>query len=257
MKPLALVLTAVFFVAAILYWTGHGIPSGVHTKHGVLMLVLTFAGWLALAQLPVLSNVVVSRLMVHFYLLAGFLVAIWINDLRSWTTGARRLGWVALGASLVLLTPVLPFPSTPTVVPAFFSGPAVTRIPPGSVALVVPYSTLGDSRAMLWQAEAGMRFRMPEGYAFIPDPVHGARLSPPSSATEGQINAVASGRAAALTDDRRNQIIGELRSWHVQTVIIGPLAGEQQEVELFTALPGRAPERVDCAYVWWKADPSP
>ncbi|GAC1419906.1 MAG: hypothetical protein NVSMB5_12080 [Candidatus Velthaea sp.] len=40
MKPLALVLAALFFIAAILYWTGHFIPSGVHTKHGVVMLVL-------------------------------------------------------------------------------------------------------------------------------------------------------------------------------------------------------------------------
>jgi len=40
MKPLALVLAAVFFIAAILYFTGHFYPSGVHTKHGVVMLVL-------------------------------------------------------------------------------------------------------------------------------------------------------------------------------------------------------------------------
>lgn len=40
MKPIALVVAVLFFVAAILYWTGHGIPSGVHTKHGVVMLVL-------------------------------------------------------------------------------------------------------------------------------------------------------------------------------------------------------------------------
>ena len=43
MKPLALVLAAAFFVMAILYFTGHGYPSGVHTKHGVVMLVLGVA----------------------------------------------------------------------------------------------------------------------------------------------------------------------------------------------------------------------
>ena len=40
MKPLALVLALVFVVIAILYWTGHGIPSGVHTKHGIVAIVL-------------------------------------------------------------------------------------------------------------------------------------------------------------------------------------------------------------------------
>jgi hypothetical protein len=43
MKPLALVLAAAFFVMAILYFTGHGWPAGVHTKHGVVMLVLGVA----------------------------------------------------------------------------------------------------------------------------------------------------------------------------------------------------------------------
>jgi hypothetical protein len=40
MKPLALVLAVVFFVIAVLYWTGHGIPSGIHAKHGIVAVVL-------------------------------------------------------------------------------------------------------------------------------------------------------------------------------------------------------------------------
>ena len=40
MKPLALILAVVFVIIAILYWTGHGIPPGVHTKHGILAIFL-------------------------------------------------------------------------------------------------------------------------------------------------------------------------------------------------------------------------
>jgi hypothetical protein len=40
MKPLALILAAVFFIIAILYWTGHFIPAGVHVKHGIVAVVL-------------------------------------------------------------------------------------------------------------------------------------------------------------------------------------------------------------------------
>ena len=40
MKQLSLVLAAVFFVVAILYWTGHFIPAGVHVKHGIVSVVL-------------------------------------------------------------------------------------------------------------------------------------------------------------------------------------------------------------------------
>ncbi|HTJ27374.1 MAG TPA: hypothetical protein VMA36_14530 [Candidatus Limnocylindria bacterium] len=38
MKPLALVLAVVFFVVAILYWTGIVLPH--HVKHGILAVVL-------------------------------------------------------------------------------------------------------------------------------------------------------------------------------------------------------------------------
>lgn len=42
MKPLSLVLAAVFFIIAILYWTGHGplASPGAHPKHGIAAVVL-------------------------------------------------------------------------------------------------------------------------------------------------------------------------------------------------------------------------
>jgi F0F1-type ATP synthase assembly protein I len=40
MKQIALALAAVFVVIAILYFTGHFIPAGVHTKHGIVSVVL-------------------------------------------------------------------------------------------------------------------------------------------------------------------------------------------------------------------------
>jgi hypothetical protein len=40
MKPLALILAVVFVIIAILYWTGHFYPSGVHTRHGIVSVVL-------------------------------------------------------------------------------------------------------------------------------------------------------------------------------------------------------------------------
>jgi hypothetical protein len=40
MKQLALVLAVVFLIIAVLYWTGHFYPAGVHTKHGIVSVVL-------------------------------------------------------------------------------------------------------------------------------------------------------------------------------------------------------------------------
>ena len=216
---------------------------------GRLMLYLTFFGWLALSRFPVLDHIIPSRLMLLFYLLAGLLVAVWLDELNAWQPIQRRLGRLAVAASMVLLVPAVPFPSTRQSVPAFFVGSAASRIPTGSVALVIPYSTGGDARAMVWQEWAGMRFRMPEGYAYNPN--RDSQLSPPPSATQHQILAVAAGRSDTMSDETRQQILSELKSWHVQTVVVGPMTNEQQEVDLFTALLGRAPQTVDGVYVWW------
>ena len=40
MKQVSLVLAAVFVVIALLYWTGHFIPAGVHPKHGIVSIIL-------------------------------------------------------------------------------------------------------------------------------------------------------------------------------------------------------------------------
>jgi hypothetical protein len=222
---------------------------------GWLMLLLVFFGWFAMSRLPVLSNILPGRLMFLFYLLAGVLIAVWLDDFKAWRPQQRWLGGLAAAASLAVLLPALPYPSSPATVPAFFVGGAASRIPAGSVAMVIPFSISGDARAMIWQEQAGMRFRMPEGYAFIPDAgPRGERLSPPPSATQNQTIAVAQGRAAPLTDETRHQILVELGSWHVQTVVIGPMTNEQPEVDLFTSLFGQPPETVDGVYVWWGVD---
>jgi hypothetical protein len=215
------------------------------------------AGWLALSFAPVLSNILPSRMMLFFFLLAGLLIAVWLDDLRSWQPQHRRLGWVAVTAALILLLPALPYPSTPEPTPVFFTGASASRIPDGSVALVIPLSDAGYARAMLWQAQSRMRFRMPEGYAFIPDPPHGSRLGPPPSATQEQALAIADGTARGLTDEMRQKILAELKSWNVQTVIVGPMTNEQLEVDLFTTVLGRSPELVDGVYVWWDLKPLP
>jgi len=154
--------------------------------------------------------------------------------------------------SMALLIPAVPFPSTPDEVPAFFTAGAASRIPEGSVALVVPLSIRNDARAQIWQERAGFRFRMPEDYANIPDALpRGARMGPPDSATQTQSLAVANGRPTTLDDATRLQILSELARWQVQTVIVGPMNNEKGEVDLFSYVLGHAPEPVDGVYVWW------
>ena len=217
-----------------------------------LMVGVVLLGWVVLNAVPVLDNLLPNRLMIYFFLLVGLLVAVWLDDMRSWNPTPRRMGWVALGVSMALLIPAVPFPSTPDEVPAFFTAGAASRIPEGSVALVVPLSIRNDARAQIWQERAGFRFRMPEGYANIPDALpRGARMGPPDSATQTQSLAVANGRPTTLDDATRLQILSELARWQVQTVIVGPMNNEKGEVDLFSYVLGRAPEPVDGVYVWW------
>ena len=215
---------------------------------GRLMLYLTFLGWVGLARLPVFDNILPTRLMACFYLLAGLLVAVFLDDMMARRSWLRVVGLLGTAVALIPLIPILPYPSSPELVPAFFAGGSASRIPAGSVALVVPLSLNVDGRAMLWQATAGMQFRMAEGYATIP------KLVPKLTQLSKQVLATAAGQSSVLTDKDRQQLLSELSRRHVKTVIVGPMINEQQEVQLFTFLLNREPQQIEGVYVWWGVD---
>jgi hypothetical protein len=215
---------------------------------GRLMLYLTFLGWLGISQLPVINNILPTRLMLYFYLLAGLMLAIFLDDLMAKRHGIRALGFIATAVALLPLVPAVPYLSSPEPVPAFFAGGSASRIPAGSVALVVPLSYSSDGRAMLWQAAARMQFRMPEGYALIPE------SRPEGSLLNAQILATSSGEPIVLPDWVRHEMLTELELWQVKTVIVGPMIDEQYEVELFTSLFNRPPQQAEGVYVWWNVD---
>jgi hypothetical protein len=163
------------------------------------------------------------------------------------------------------LVPLIPQPTHPItndVVPAFFSGDSVRRIPDGSVALIAPfvpyYNPYHDgpySRAMLWQSIAGMRFRMPEGYAMVPRSSPGTPSSHPGSVIKAIMLAIQAGRAAPeLTSRLRRQLLDDLSAWHVRTVIIGPMGNRTAMRLFFTRLLDHPPVWSGGVDVWWHAD---
>jgi hypothetical protein len=147
-------------------------------------------------------------------------------------------------------------------VPAFFRGDGVRRIPDGSVALIAPFVPYHNpyhdgpySRAMLWQAMAGMRFRMPEGYAFVPHSSTGTPSTRPGSAIKTVMLAVQAGRAAPeMTARLRHQLLDDLSAWHVRTVIIGPMGNRRAMRLFFTRLLDHPPLWSGGVDVWWHAD---
>ncbi|HXM59071.1 MAG TPA: hypothetical protein VOB72_26965 [Candidatus Dormibacteraeota bacterium] len=220
-----------------------------------VLVVLTFALWLALWRLPLLDSLLPSRLMLLGYLLVGLLVAVFVDGLVG-------LGWprVAAGAAALLvalapLVPRLPYTSSEYRTPAFFApGGAVSRVPPGSVALVAPVTTYADVDAMYWQAASGMRYRMPEGYLFIPESVH--ELFTPTSPTANALWDVQYGRARSPLGDEaaRRAMRADLAAWGVRTVIVGPMPNREDTVALLTWVLGRPPEETGGVSVWWDVD---
>ena len=225
-----------------------------------VLVLVTFAGWFALWRLPLLDSVVPSRLMLLVYLLAGLLLAVFVDEVAD--LGARRLaaGAVALAVALVPLVPRLPYLRTDFQVPAFFAaGGEVSRVPEGSVALVAPVAMFEDVDPMLWQARAGMRYRMPEGYVFVPAPAPaGSQLSAPPSTTTNALVDIQYDRPSPIGDVRvRDAIRAELAAWHVRTVIVGPMANRDAAVALMSWVLGTQPDETGGVAVWWNVDTNP
>jgi hypothetical protein len=115
--------------------------------------------------------------MMYAFLVVAVIAAVWLAEVGQ-GRGPRRAaidpGWarwavVLLGA--VLLLPNLSYPAWRSSIdtPAFFSqGLFRTRIPAGANVLVIPYADRGNS--MLWQAQAGFAFSMPQGYVSVVPP---------------------------------------------------------------------------------------
>ncbi|MDP3711111.1 MAG: hypothetical protein Q8R60_01335 [Mycobacteriales bacterium] len=128
----------------------------------------------AVTALPVLHNLAAVRFSLHVVLCVAVLLAVGIDRARPALTGDRvpagrrvLVGAVAV-AVVAPLVPAWPYSFEPTRTPSYFSSSAVERVPEGAVAVTYPVPRFPGTAPMLWQAEAGFRFRMVGGYAITP-----------------------------------------------------------------------------------------
>jgi len=208
--------------------------------------------WALTSPIPLLHEILPVRFSLVVFLLVGLLVAVFVDATLATPTWRTRLaGAMAVGLSVAALFPAVPFLTSPTAAPGFFTRPSkLHALPEGSVILVAPFAVVGSADAMYWQAEAAMWFRMPEGEAFVPSPYP---LYPPPSATESALVRLADGSAplAAVDASVAREIRADLRRWNVEAVVVGPMAHRDQAVELLSAVLGRAPSAGDGVDVWW------
>jgi hypothetical protein len=251
-RDIVRVATIVAITATVLAMGDHLHLRG-HATHYLLP-------WRFLERLPVLKNVSPPRFMVFTYLMVALLLAVfvdWALFAKAHTSprpGERRAGgvrWVGIVATLLALSflfPAVPYPTDTAVVPAFFRGGDVRRIPSGDVVLVAPFSRAFTSDAMMWQSVSGMSFRMPEGYAYRPGPTR----NPPDSALQTQLYAIYYGLdRPSLSPELVDQLRADLAGTGATAVIVGPEPHEEEVVALFRGLTGREPVETGGVFVWW------
>ncbi|MDQ2830324.1 MAG: hypothetical protein M3Y74_14920, partial [Chloroflexota bacterium] len=99
---------------------------------------------------------------------------------------------------------------------------------------------------------ARLRFRMPEGYAFVPNPSGDASMRPWPSTTQSVMLRIQAGKGFLdLSATLRERITRDLRDWQVRTVIVGPMDHQGEMLRLFRFLLRREPAHVRDVYVWW------
>jgi len=240
-RDIVRVATIIAIIATVLAMGDHLHIRG-HATHYQLP-------WRFLEQLPILKNVSPPRFMIFAYLMVALLLAVFVDWVLS--RPGRGLRLVGIGATilaLALLFPSVPYPTDTAVVPAFFRGGDVQRIPQGDVVLVAPFSRAFTSDAMMWQSIAGMSFRMPEGYGYRPGPTR----NPPDSALQTQLNAIYYGlERPSVSPGLVEQMRAELDGMGATAVIVGPEPHQDEVVALFRGLLGREPEETGGVLVWW------
>ena len=206
-----------------------------------------------LIKLPLLSNVLVSRMMVFVYLLAALLVAVLVDaTLASRDRTAQLNGCVTVAMVALFLFPKVPFPSWAASTPEFFRSNAVNAIPVGTVALVAPFARdTSTSEPMLWQAVAAMRFRMVESYALGPDSTGKLSYLPIPDRLSTLMRAIQDGEPPPVLDDQlRTTLLGILHAHSVATVIVGPMGNRTAMVEFFRSLLREEPTDSGGVQVW-------
>lgn len=190
--------------------------------------------WSLVDHVPLVNGMLPSRLMLHVDLLVALLAALLLE--AAMVARGRAFG-VASGLLIVALVatwfPRLPFPSTAPANPAFFRAAGSEVIPADSVVLIAPFQQLYPAEPMLWQAETGMRFRMPQGYFLVPGPDGKASYGAPLSAVSFAMLSIQAGTEVRVTPQLRTEVLGDLMARRVETVVVGPMPEQERMVSFF------------------------
>lgn len=218
-----------------------------------------------LAHVPLLQDAYPVRYTLWVALFSSVVAAVTLDHIRARQAGRARPGLHALWpgrapgwavpsvlavAALVPLLPAWPYPTQgPVAVPPFFSSPAVDAIGPGTVVVAYPWPDASDNQAQLWQAEAGMRFRLAGGYFIVPAGPARAFSYAPVTLASTVFDQLRAGPAPDQTPQLRRSLRSELAGWRVESMVASPPTGAA--VDWLTWLVGRPPDQVTGGVAAW------
>jgi hypothetical protein len=163
--------------------------------------------WHAVAHFRGFNNVLPVRFSMYVSLAASAVVAIWASSRRIplWLRTALPLAAIAFVVPRLWLDTLHEHP----VRPAFFTaGTYHICLRPNETVMMLPFPYLGDS--MLWQAEAGFRFRMANGFVSPREPdnvpqTFGLEVNDPASTWHQVVQwATAQGATMIVVDATRS-----------------------------------------------------
>lgn len=207
--------------------------------------------WVVPQRLPLFESILPARLAVIMFLFLGLLLAIFVDRFPRESRGNGLALLVIVAAALVPLLPSLPYPSTTSDTPSFFSSGA-KAIPRGSVALIAPLAGVagGTTRPLLWQAESALRFRMPEAYVVRPAESTPA-LADDSPLFRRMVQIQAGETVSPVTRAARHRILCQLARLDVGSIAVGPMhVGYAKSIAFFTDVLRRDPVETKGVRLW-------
>jgi hypothetical protein len=207
--------------------------------------------WAALARLPLLYDLLPSRLASLMFFGAGLIIALGFDELRQRRLPGRLAGWGLGMLALVSLIPVAPYRTAAVARPAAFVHRLACPRPRGAVAVVLPAN---DQEPLLWQVQSGFCFRMPTAAGMtqsssIPKAHWSFFMRLSLAATYGA-------SLPALTPANRARAQQALSGWHARVLVLGPqppygrLDACRRLASWLTALLGPPTQRIGTSLVW-------
>lgn len=205
--------------------------------------------WRLVQYLPVLKNVLPSRLSLYVLGCVALVVAVELNAVRRANPVPRWTSRAAVAVALIPLVPAVPLAAGAVPVPGFFTSSAVHALRPDSTVLVVPFPYAEHAVAMEWQAEAGLRFRMPGGYVLLPSP-QGRVFNPRPTPFTIQLAALERGQITVAKAMAARDVRQDYRRLDPAAVVLGPCPHRTALMEFISTIVGRSPKTVGGVQLW-------